>query len=147
MEKQVRQVLVDLPVEERHKTYLESQVQDGAIECCFTYADRSTITGEDVKNADVIIGNLPPALIRKAEKLEWLQHERLVHFLVTMLTAAGFLFALGVWIYTGTAAVSLLALGILVLLFFYILHYFRLENTVQHWYNIAEKLHEKEKKW
>ncbi len=81
------------------------------------------------------------------KKLEWLQHERLVHFLVTMLTAAGFLFALGVWIYTGTAAVSLLALGILVLLFFYILHYFRLENTVQHWYNIAEKLHEKEKKW
>lgn len=81
------------------------------------------------------------------KKLEWLQHERLVHFLVTMLTAAGFLFALGVWIYTGTAAVSLLALGILILLFFYILHYFRLENTVQHWYNIAEKLHEKEKKW
>jgi phosphoglycerate dehydrogenase-like enzyme len=73
MEKQVRQVLVDLPVEERHRTYLESQAQGGAFECRFIYADRSTITGEDVKNADVIIGNLPPALIRKAEKLEWLQ--------------------------------------------------------------------------
>ena len=25
----------------------------------------------------------------------------------------------------------------------YLVHYFRLENTVQHWYRIAEELHEK----
>lgn len=73
-------------------------------------------------------------------KLAWVQHERLVHLLVTMLTAGGFLFALGAWLYTGSVGVSFFALGLLVLLAFYIFHYFRLENTVQHWYNIAEEL-------
>jgi len=37
--------------------------------------------------------------------------------------------------------VVLLALGMLIWLGFYLVHYFRLENTVQHWYNIGEALH------
>ena len=60
---------------------------------------------------------------------------------MTMLTAAGFLFALGAWLYTASAGVLLLALGMLIWLGFYLVHYFRLENSVQHWYNIAEALH------
>ena len=87
-------------------------------------------------------GDDPAALLAWHEKkLAWLQHERLVHLLVTMLTAAGFLFALGAWLYTTSAGVLLLALGMLIWLGFYLVHYFRLENTVQHWYNIAEALH------
>lgn len=87
-------------------------------------------------------GDDPAALLAWHEKkLAWLQHERLIHLLVTMLTAAGFLFALGAWLYTASAGVLLLALGMLIWLGFYLVHYFRLENTVQHWYNIAEALH------
>ena len=87
-------------------------------------------------------GDDPAVLLAWHEKkLAWLQHERLVHLLVTMLTAGGFLFALGAWLYTASFGVSLFALGLLILLFFYFVHYFRLENTVQHWYNIAEDLH------
>ena len=32
---------------------------------------------------------------------------------------------------------------LLVLLIFYLRHYFFLENTVQHWYHIAEELHDR----
>jgi len=31
-------------------------------------------------------------------------------------------------------------LVILVVLFFYVLHYFFLENTTQHWYRLAERI-------
>jgi hypothetical protein len=98
---------------------------------------------EKYTDARLAAGDDPAALLAWHEKkLAWLQHERLIHLLVTMLTAGAFLFALGAWLYTGSAGVSLLALGLLVLLGFYLVHYFRLENAVQHWYNIAETLHD-----
>ena len=78
------------------------------------------------------------------KKLSWLMHERLTHLLVTMMTAGAFLFALFVSIYLDwNPGALLLALALLVLLACYLFHYFRLENTVQHWYKIAEKLHDK----
>ena len=43
-----------------------------------------------------------------------------------------------------TLPVSLVVyLILLVLLIFYLRHYFFLENTVQHWYHIAEELHDR----
>ena len=43
-----------------------------------------------------------------------------------------------------TMPVSLVIyLILLVLLAFYLRHYFFLENTVQHWYRTAEELHER----
>lgn len=75
-------------------------------------------------------------------KIAWLQHERLIHLLVTLLTAAAFLFAAGLGVFLdwppGTGILSAL---LFVLLSAYLLHYFRLENTVQRWYRIAEQLH------
>lgn len=77
------------------------------------------------------------------KKLAWLQHERLVHFLVTMLTAIVFLFSILLGIYLGwSPAVLLLQLILFVLLAAYLRHYFKLENTVQHWYRIADELHD-----
>lgn len=77
------------------------------------------------------------------KKLAWLQHERLIHLLVTMLTAGAFLFSLWVTIYMDwNPGAILMDLILLLLLAAYLLHYFRLENTVQHWLRIAEELHE-----
>ena len=75
-------------------------------------------------------------------KIHMLQHERLVHLIVTFLVSLVELFVislvilhpeLGIW----PAAAML---GFAVLLIFYFSHYFFLENTVQKWYRIADDL-------
>lgn len=76
-----------------------------------------------------------------ARKLIWLQHERLVHLIVTVWESFfalffGWLFLTGVSGWPG----GLLLAALMVLFGFYIVHYFRLENTVQHWYRLAEDL-------
>ena len=77
------------------------------------------------------------------KKLAWIQHERLVHLLVTILTAIVFLFSVALMaIIEWSPAVLLLQLILVILLAAYLRHYFQLENTVQHWYRIADKLHE-----
>ena len=79
-------------------------------------------------------------------KLAWLQHERLVHLIVMVMTIFAELFVVGVTVYTQGNLLALAFLyGVLIVLIFYVRHYFVLENTVQRWYMIAEKLKEKEK--
>lgn len=76
------------------------------------------------------------------KKLAWLQHERMVHFLVTMLTGVFFMFSvlLGLLL-EGSIAVLILQLILFILLAAYLRHYFKLENRVQHWYRIADELY------
>ena len=64
-----KQVLVVIPVEERHKEYLERM---GA-GCQFTYASPETVTEEQLAKAQVIIGNVSPAQLAEAPNLEWIQ--------------------------------------------------------------------------
>jgi hypothetical protein len=77
------------------------------------------------------------------KKLAWLQHERLIHLLVTMLSTGVFFCAF----YLEYVMKNVFSLAfLLIMLFlcaFYLVHYFRLENTVQRWYQIAEELHRK----
>lgn len=85
-------------------------------------------------------------LLWHEKKLAWMQHERLVHLLVTMLTAAAFLFSVVLGFFAEwSPAVLLLQLILLVLFGAYLRHYFKLENTVQHWYRIADRLYEEQK--
>ncbi len=88
-------------------------------------------------------GREDPGLLEKhLEKLRWLQHERLVHLIVTVMTVMAELLA--VWLTLtkpelapwSAAVVLLLA----VLLGFYFYHYFFLENAVQRWYVLAERM-------
>ena len=80
------------------------------------------------------------------KKLAWLQHERLVHFLVTMLTGVFFIFSvlLGMFL-EWSIAVLALQLILFVLLAAYLRHYFKLENMVQHWYRIADEIYNENK--
>jgi len=70
-------ILSVLPLEQRHKDYLEKQAQGGKAECVFTYRSYESVTPEDVRNADVLLGNVSPAIIRKAREegadLKWVQ--------------------------------------------------------------------------
>lgn len=84
------------------------------------------------------------------EKTRFLQHERLVHFIVTFLTVLGVFFAAGMLLLLPETTpfflmvlLSIMLIGLLILLACYMYHYFVLENTVQHWYRIAERIHDR----
>ncbi len=78
------------------------------------------------------------------DKIRILQHERLVHLIVTVMVVIIELFVTDlVILHPETAPYSaLVMLGLAVLLGFYFFHYFFLENTVQRWYVIADQLRE-----
>ena len=78
------------------------------------------------------------------EKIRWLQHERLVHLIVTVMTVLAELLAVFLTLtMPGLAPWSAAVVLVLaVLLGFYFCHYFILENAVQRWYKLAERMME-----
>ena len=81
-------------------------------------------------------------------KIAWLQHERLVHLIVTALVAVCELFFVGLSILHPELGLlpPVIVLILAVLLGFYFYHYFVLENTVQRWYIIADQLKKRDQK-
>ncbi len=65
----MKNILVALPVEERHKAKLEA----AAPGCSFVYCGEDGATKELVQDANIIVGNVPAKLIEASEKLELLQ--------------------------------------------------------------------------
>ena len=80
------------------------------------------------------------------DKIAFMQHERIVHFLVTMMFALILAIFIAVLVFTSNIPVLLLVTMILVLLLFYIKHYYFLENTVQKMYRVYDGILEKQKK-
>lgn len=77
------------------------------------------------------------------DKIAFMQHERIVHFLVTMMFALILtIFMALIVVITNITALVLVTL-IIVLLGFYIKHYYFLENTVQYMYVIYDNILEK----
>ena len=73
MDNLTKEILVTIPVSEEHKKYLEAKAASGKYNCTFRYVLSKEATKEDVSRANVIVGNVPPALVTGSEKLEWLQ--------------------------------------------------------------------------
>ncbi len=74
-------------------------------------------------------------------KISWLMHERLVHLLVTILFAIALLFVCGMLMIIVVSIPWLILLALIaVLLVAYILHYYKLENTVQRWYALYDDI-------
>ncbi len=94
---------------------------------------------------EALIRDTPPSeglLAAHREKLGFLQHERLVHLIVTALAVAVELFVVDLALLhpeLGIVPVVVMP-GLAVLLGFYFHHYFFLENTVQRWYRITDEL-------
>ena len=70
----------------------------------------------------------------------FMQHERLIHFLVTMLFTLGFFIILGIYLVTQILMLLPLLLLVLGLIVPYIMHYYFLENTVQKMYKIYDEI-------
>ncbi len=79
------------------------------------------------------------------KKLKWLQHERLIHLIVTVMTVIIELFVLDLTLLHPELGIYPVFFMLLftILLAFYFFHYFFLENTVQRWYKLAEELRNK----
>ncbi len=65
----MKKIVVTIPVKDRHKQYLE----DIGAGCSFCYASASDVTGEMIQDADIIIGNVEPELLKEAADLKWMQ--------------------------------------------------------------------------
>lgn len=72
--------------------------------------------------------------------IAWVQHERLVHLIVTVMVVLCELFTVDLVLLHPELGIvpAVIMLGMAVLLGFYFWHYFFLENTIQRWYRIAQ---------
>ncbi len=64
----MKKILVVLPVDDSQKRLLEEQM-----EAEFLYCAPDAVTEEQIRNVNVIIGNISPEIVKKAENLELLQ--------------------------------------------------------------------------
>jgi Ca2+/Na+ antiporter len=80
---------------------------------------------------------------KHSEKIKLIQHERLIHLLVTL--AFGFFSLLTFFSFLILNRIEILIPLIIFLIteIFYVFHYYRLENTTQKWYKLNDKLAEK----
>lgn len=85
---------------------------------------------------------LDELLLLHEKKLSWLMHERLVHLIVTFIIVILALFSMALVLFLPDTLPFSLPLFVIafVLLVFYLLHYFFLENTVQKWYVIDQSV-------
>jgi len=76
-------------------------------------------------------------------KIGFMQHERLIHLLVTLAFAVMVFISLSI-AYSRPSLEILVVIGLLlVLLVPYIFHYYTLENMVQRWYKLYDELEKK----
>jgi len=78
-----------------------------------------------------------------AQMISHMQHERLIHLLVTLAFGICLLIAVAMTLVMPGILIYLLAGLLLVLFVPYVSHYFFLENTVQRWYRLADEIDEK----
>ena len=86
------------------------------------------------------LAQLPAVRKEALVQLGFMQHERLVHFLVCILVGLAFILVLGMVVYFRTLGLGLLDLLLLGLLAPYLWHYYFLENTTQRIYLLYNKL-------
>lgn len=73
-------------------------------------------------------------------QIGFMQHERMIHLIVTMFVALFAILSFGLCYFVPSIATGLLSLLFIILTAAYIIHYFRLENGVQRWYHIANRI-------
>lgn len=100
---------------------------------------------EYISKIDTIINeknskNIDKIIEEHLIKIQFYQHERLVHFLVTMLFAIMFLITFLYSLQNISLGILLLDLMFFSLLVPYIFHYYNLENSVQYMYKQYDDL-------
>lgn len=86
------------------------------------------------------LAELEEIFLEHKDKIAFMQHERIVHFLVTMMFAIVLAIFICAFLFTENPALFILVVIIMVLLGFYIKHYYFLENTVQKMYRLYDEM-------
>lgn len=73
-------------------------------------------------------------------KINFYQHERLVHLIVTALFAIMETIVVAATVISGSIGLMILSAAILILLIPYVAHYYFLENTVQKMYLVYDEI-------
>ena len=94
--------------------------------------------------AEMADGATTELLEEHLRMIAWVQHERMVHLIVTVMVVFCELFVVDLVLLHPELGIvpAVIMLGLAVLLGFYFYHYFFLENTVQRWYKIAGEIRE-----
>ena len=98
---------------------------------------------EYIKKADELIESKKVDKVLIEEhliKIKFFAHERLVHFLVTMMVTIVFIILFLYSLTTVNIGFIILDLILIILLFFYYYHYYFLENSVQYMYKQYDKM-------
>ena len=74
------------------------------------------------------------------KQIAWLQQERLAHLITTMFFGLFFVLSLGLTMLRFSLAMMVLTGLLLIMVTAYVFHYYRLENTVQRWYSISNRI-------
>jgi predicted RND superfamily exporter protein len=74
------------------------------------------------------------------KQIQWMQHERLVHLIVMLFICFFTLLIFGLTLIQTSIPSIILFVILLILSFAYIIHYYRLENGVQKWYEISNEI-------
>ena len=77
------------------------------------------------------------------QQIRFMQHERLIHLLVLLTMATLLLLTFGLQSLAPSLPGAGMAVLLLALVSAYVVHYFRLENGVQRWYHLANRIDEK----
>jgi len=73
-------------------------------------------------------------------QIGFMQHERLIHLLVTLAIALFMVLCAGISFIADERYFAAISAILLILLFAYIIHYYHLENGVQRWYGIYNEI-------
>jgi hypothetical protein len=82
---------------------------------------------------------------KHARMIRYMQHERLIHLLVTLAFGGFFLISMVIVLTTPCVETFILAGLFLFLLVPYLSHYFFLENTIQRWYKWMDEIEERQR--
>lgn len=77
------------------------------------------------------------------EMIARMQHERMIHLIVTLFVALFTLLSIGFAVLTHFMFAFALSLVFIGLTSAYLVHYFRIENGVQRWYYISDELRDR----
>jgi cell division protein FtsW (lipid II flippase) len=77
------------------------------------------------------------------KQIAWMQHERIIHLIVTLFVCLFTLLALGFAVMQTSWPALMLCVVFLILAIAYLIHYFRLENGVQKWYALSNQIKQK----
>ncbi len=74
------------------------------------------------------------------KQILWMQHERLVHLIVMLFVCLFTLLSFGLTILMPTLPCFALSALLVILSAAYIIHYYRIENGVQTWYDLSNRI-------